>query len=584
VNAAATAGAVAAVAAAFTIGRETAPTPGVPPTTRFGIAAASAGWFDPVSVSPDGRYIVYTGGLRSDRGASVNSYFTSAGGFWLRAIDSVESQRLPETEQANPIFFWSPDSHTLGYAIGDVIVVRDVPSGAPRRITQIPGRVLGVTWSTKGEFVATTGDALYRVPATGGTPRLFLKTDLARERWRAAPSFLPDGERLLYTTLEGESEGQLQTRAATLDGRELGVVATGAIGTIYADGHVVFGSHGALYAQQFDTARLRLVGERVEISPAVAQDWRTGSLGASVSNAGVMAFRSAVEAKFQFTFVDRNGNRQATIGNADDYLNFDISPDGRRIVASRRDPLTSRMSLWLIDIERGITSLISDPNDSEDADDPTWTPDGQHIAYRHGSRLVMRLANGGEERTLVNVEAYPDSFTHDGRYVTYGAAASNKGDLYEQWVLDILTPGSRPMPIVTGVTMSDESKFSPSGRWIAYHSNETGVDQVYVVPFPLTGEKWQVSETGGVQPRWSRDGAELFYLTADGKLMAVSIPDSDPRRAAPPKELFATQLAVSDAFDQFAVRGDRFVIREPMSTATNPTTVQVVVNWKSGSR
>jgi len=577
----AAAAAVVCTAAAFVIGRQTVPVPAEAPTTRFGIAAANAGWFDAVSVSPDGHYIVYTGGATASGINGVNGYFTSAGGFWLRATDSVAAQRLPETEQANPFFFWSPDSRALGYTIGDVLVAREIPNGTTRRIAQLPSRITGVTWGTRGEVVASTDDALYRVPASGGTPRLFLKADLAHERWRSSPSFLPDGERLLYTTLSGESEGLLETRAATVDGRELGVVATGAIGTAYADDHLVFGSHGALYVQRFDVSRLRVVGDRLEIASGVAQDWRTGSLAASVSNAGVIAFRSAVAAKSQFTLVDRGGNRVASIGNADDYLNFDVSPDAARIVTSRRDPLTSRMSLWLIDIDRGITTLISDANDEADADDPTWAPDGRHIVYRHGPRLVMRLANGGEERTLVNLEAYPDSFTRDGRYLTYGA---NRGNLYEQWLLDITTPGSQPVPIVTGVTMSDESKFSPNGRWIAYHANQTGVDQVYVVPFPLTGEKWQVSETGGVQPRWSTDGSELFYLTADGKLMAVSIPDSDPRRAAPPKQLFATQLAVSDAFDQFAVRHDRFVVRAPVSTATDPNTIQVVVNWKSGSR
>lgn len=190
----------------------------------------------------------------------------------------------------------------------------------------------------------------------------------------------------------------------------------------------------------------------------------------------------------------------------------------------------------------------------------------------------MRLANGGPERTLVNVEAFPDAFTRDGRFILYGQP---RGNVFEQWALDIVTPGAAPLPLVTGITLADEGRFSPNGRWVAYHSNETGAAQVYVIPFPRTGEKWQVSQSGGTQPRWSIDGNELFYLDPDGRLMSVKMAESDPRRAAAPEALFQTGLVPSDAIDQYAPSSAGFIVRAPLSPGADAAAVQVVVNWTS---
>jgi len=189
----------------------------------------------------------------------------------------------------------------------------------------------------------------------------------------------------------------------------------------------------------------------------------------------------------------------------------------------------------------------------------------------------MRAANGGDERVLVSAEAYPDHFTRDGRFLTYGR---QRLGFYEANALDILTPGAKPVILVPNVTLSDETRFSRNEKWVAYSSNQSGSDQTWVIPFPPTGEKWQISQAGGVQPRWSSDGNELFFLDPDGRLMAVSIPDGDPRRAGEPKPLFATGLTPSNALDQVAVVGNRFLLRLPLSSrAEDSAPIQVLVNW-----
>jgi Tol biopolymer transport system component len=203
-------------------------------------------------------------------------------------------------------------------------------------------------------------------------------------------------------------------------------------------------------------------------------------------------------------------------------------------------------------------------------------PDGQHIVFRYKGQLAMRLANGGERKTIAPLLAYPDSVSRDGRFVLFGMASAS---VYELFALDMLTPGAKPIPLVTGRTVADEGRFSPNGRWVAYHSNEGSGVQVSVIPFPPTGEKWQISQTGGVQPRWSKDGQELFYLDFDGRLMSVRMPESDPRRAGTPTALFATGLVPSNSLDQFEPVGDRFLLRVPAVPAATASPIAVVVNW-----
>jgi Tol biopolymer transport system component len=547
----------------------------------FGIPAIFT-WSDGASVSPDGQYLVYTGGTSDALAALVRATSSSApvsGRFWVRRLDSLESRPLPETESAHGVFFWSPDSRSLGYRLGNALVVRDLPDGPARVIAEPSGPPTGVAWNRRGDLIVATPSGLHRMRAPGGTLEMLSPMEPGRELWRGSPAFLPDGERFLFTVLaNGAGEQALDTRVADLQGRELGRVGPGMVGAMYADGYLVFGAGGALYAQRFDLDRLALQGERVQIAPSVVQDWRGGRLAARASETGVLVFMNARRSESQFVLVDRLGRTTRTIAAPENFSNFDVSPDRQRLIATRIDPVTGQRSLSLIDVARGVTSLVTPANDPEGLDDPTWAPDGQHIAYRYGSRLVTRLANGGTARTLLDVEGYPDAFSHDGRFLAYGQP---RGNAFEQSVVDISKPGSAPIPLVRGVTLADEARFSPSDRWIAYHSNETRSPEIYVVPFPPTGEKWQLSQAGGVQPRWSSDGNELFFLDPAGRLMSVRVPGSDPRRAAAPEPLFSTGFIPSDAIDQYTPLGDGFILRAPVSAGADAAAVQVIVNWTS---
>jgi dipeptidyl aminopeptidase/acylaminoacyl peptidase len=561
--------AAAAVAGAFVAGRAAqSPLPSRTPAALFSLPANIA-FLDVASVSPDGRHIAYTGATAAGG--------TPISGIALRRLDSDEVRGVPDTMAALPPFVWSPDSRTIGYFVNASLVVRDLPSGSPRTIAEFPARPTGVAWGSNGVILVGTAAGIYRVASSGGTPQLVMRTDPGSEIWRSLPSFLPGADRFLYTVLHTNgSESALETRAASLDGAELGTIVTGAVGAMYVDGHILYGTNGTLTAQPFDADSLKLTGQPRQIAPSVAQNWRSGDISARASETGVIVFRAAPASDVQFTWVDRSGAQLGIVGAADSYTNFDVSPDGRRIAAARRDPKTSVTSLVLLDADRGVTTVIT-PQDEGGFDDPTWHPDGRHLVYIHGDKVVTRIADGGAEKVLLAAEAYPDDITRDGRFVTYGR---QQQAFFEAWAHDILTSGAKPTALVSGVTLSDETRFSKNEKWIAYHSNHGGTDQVWVIPFPPTGEKWQISKDGGVQPRWSADGQELFYLNPDGRLMSVAMPDGDPRRAREAKALFLTGLTPSNALDQFAVVGDRFLVRLPAnSRSAISSPIQILINW-----
>jgi Tol biopolymer transport system component/tRNA A-37 threonylcarbamoyl transferase component Bud32 len=522
---------------------------------RFAFEARDAQW--PLAqLSPDARYVAF-----NQEAAREN---TSQDAVFVRPLASFEAAAVPQTERAGA-FFWSPDGRQLAVANARRLAAYDVAAGSWRPIADLTDEaVRGGSWSRDGTILLSVGGALRRVSAAGGALETVLAPEKGRYSWHAAPIFLPDGRRFLFTSETGEGgENVLAILAGDLASpASPRVLRKRAIAVGLVDDRLFFvTTEGQMEAVRVNPSTLEPAGETQVLARAVRVDSRIGLAAASVAADGSVAYRLGSEPVSGFVWMDRSGRRIGRLGEPGPWHNFDLSLDGRRVIAATRRRGTST-GLFLLDAARGITSPVLDPGTGTPSD-PTFSPDGTRIAYRLRSTLVTRPVQGGEETVLVNEAAYPDSWSRDGKWLAYGAPRLGHFDLF---ATAVDAPERPPILLATGSPQSDEPRFSPNGRWVAYHAGASE-PQVFVIPFPPTGERWQVSSDGGVQPRWSPDGDELFYLDPAGRVTSVSLPGSDPRRAAAPRALFETNVEPSSSFDQLAVASrDRFLLRLPLGS------------------
>lgn len=528
-----------------------------------------------VAVSPNGRTITWAAVALSD----------NTNRSWIRGLSDSNSRILQATEEASAAV-WLSDSRRLVLVRGPQLVILDTETGRQtvvREASQEERRapLRGLHVNTDDELLIGTGNGIMRAAARAGSDPAWVRRVEGRQHtWLGFPQWLPDGSHILYTAARADRTGFDTFVAPIAGGQPTRIDLPSGITQVLIDpaGYVVFGLNGTLQAQRVRFDPFTPIGSSFQLSTDILLEQRTGFLAANLSRAGTLAYRTLGFARVQFEWVDRAGRPLGTTGPIDTFTNFDVSPDGGRIAVTRRETQTVGNSLWMIDQARGMTTQLADPQKGS-ISDPTWSPDGARIAYRRGSRLVVRGAAGGPENVLTNWAGYPDSWSRDGRFLTVGRPI---GQSYELWV--IRTDGVREeVAIVTGMSQADEARFSPDSRWIAYHASADDVPQVYVVPFPPTGERWQLSTKGGVQPRWRGDGRELFYLDPEGQMMSVPLPTGDPRQARPPAALFRTLLQPSSANDQFApaADGQRFIVRRPMGElGTDQAPVTVLVNWR----
>ena len=499
---------------------------------------------------------------------------------YLRPIGSLEAKPLPPGDLSGSTFFWSPDGRELGLGVGaGRLVAVDVGTGVQRAIGDVgrEGAARGGTWSADGTILLSLGGTIFRVPAAGGVPVAVVEPERDRFSWHGFPLFLPDGRRFLFTSEMregGENVPVIQVADLAAPAASRVVLQRAMLAGATRD-RIVYGTPaGELLCLSVDPESLEARGGPRTLAPRVNYDTRSGFVGASVSRNGVLTYRVGQDPQSEFAFLDRAGRRIARLGEPGPWHNFDLSADGTRVIAATRRSGASS-ALWLLDTTRGITSAALDSQDS--ASDPTWSPDGSRIAYRMRGTLVTRPAQGGAETVQVDETGYPDSWSRDGRFLSYGAPRIGHYDLF---AIEVDRKDRTPILLATGNPQADESRFSPDGRWVAYNATTaTGADEISVIPFPPTGERWQISGDGGVQPRWSPTGDELFYLDRAGRVMSVPIPGSDPRRAGAPRPLFETALTASNIFDQFAVASrDRFLLRLPFGDDPG-VPVHVIVGW-----
>jgi len=283
------------------------------------------------------------------------------------------------------------------------------------------------------------------------------------------------------------------------------------------------------------------------------------------------------------TWYSRDGKKLDTVGQPDIYTDPALSPDGSRVAVGVGEP--GKRNIWVLDTKRGTASRLT--FSSADDADPAWLGDGSQVLFasnRAGRYDIYRkAANGLGSDQLVfqskNQGKLPDDVSLDGRYAIYESPSSAAAE--GLWVLP-LTGEPKPFAFVQGIFFAFSARFSPSGRYVAYSSSETGRAEVYVETFPQPTGKWQISASGGSEPMWRHDGKELYYLTPDNRLMAVAVDsDSAAFQAGIPKQLFQAQTIPSRGWRNVYMAspdGQRFLMLTPAG-APKPLPITVVVNW-----
>jgi serine/threonine protein kinase/Tol biopolymer transport system component len=531
-----------------------------------------------LALSPDGRTLAMVA-----YSAQANNYV-----LWTYEVGGQKTSSLEGTQGAS-YPFWSPDRKSIGFFAEGKLKKVDVLGGQPQVLCDAPnGR--GGSWNRDGVIVFTPDGlgGLSRVSSSGGSPVEITKLDTSRfefsHRW---PVFLADGKHFIY--LAANFSGQYDKNAiflGSLDSQERRLVVSTSANAAYAEpGYLLYlRDNKTLVAQPFDRRRYVLSGEPHTLSDEVLYTPLVDRAVFSVAGVEVLATQTGKGASLsRLTWFDRSGKSAGTIGIPGSFGNVRLSSDGRRVAVDQTDPDGRRVDIWIHESTQGAaTRLTFDPSGHQA---PIWSPDGKQIVFSAnrtlGFRLYLKNADGsGSEEELPDLgsaaQANAWDWSRNGKYVL--VKRSN-----ELWYLS--WPERIAKPLLQAKWTVQSAQFSPDGRWIAYASNETGSMEVYVSSFPIGAGKWQVSSAGGQEPRWRQDGKELFYLSGEGKMMAVPVKMGAGFEAGSPVTLFQThrrQPISALHFFSYDVSGDgqRFLIITKVDEA-NTAPLSILLNWAS---
>jgi serine/threonine protein kinase len=527
---------------------------------------------------PEGEFIAGGFPVISPNGQFIAALFSDGSTqrrIVIRHLNAVTWQKLPGTENASGVT-WSPDSRYLAFVSGSSVKKIDVTGGPPQSLAEFPGGWIPyMAWNRDGVILFSRRDGLWKVLASGGNATQVTAHDASlKEDMHGVPQFLPDGHHFLFmgrSSLAGKSSIYAGSVDSSGD-KNRTFIMTSATSVLFARSpqgieYVLFERDGALMAQPFDAAHLKLMGEPFL---AASQVGLAGTaIAASVSTTGVLVLSRGPDSirGTQLAWFARNGKALSNIGPPGIYSDFALSPDRKRLMVARLDD----GDLWLIDLATsGLTRFTFDPASDRFA---VWSPDSTRIVYaRSLAYLYEKPISGSGERQLTDVLGIASDWSRDGHSIL---VRSSDGDL---WALI----DGKPFRITETQFTESQGQFSPDGKWIAFVSDESKRNEIYVQAFPKPGEKFPISVAGGVQPRWREDGKELFYMTPEGKLMVVAINTNAGFEHAAPTPLFDLFQVTNNAaigFD-YAVdgNGQRFLVRTP-TKASKPNPVTVITNW-----
>lgn len=521
-----------------------------------------------VALSPDGSQLAYT-----SRNDAIS----------VRRLSDAQITLLETAlgQGANP--FFSPDGTWLG--AGTLQRMRS-SGGASAAIVQHTERPAGAAWGRDGTIVYATSTGLYRVAADGGPPELLVAPNAGRgELLYAWPHWLPNRSALLFTILPARASIEAaQIALLDVETRETRVILTGGTSPRYSPtGHLVYAARQRLFAVAFDPDSATTSGQPVELRGiAVSMQEDNGAAQFALASNGTLAFIEPETPRERprqtLAWIDRAGNETPLSLEPRLYNAPRVSPDGTRIAF---DIIGGNRDVWVWDVGRqSLTRLTDGPNEDML---PLWSRDGRRIYFtsaRGGNFDIYSQAADGSSPARLELASpgfqAPNSFSPDG---TKLVAQLEFRDIS---VIDLAR--STLEPLLQSDAIEWLGEVSPDGRWLAYDSNESGQFEVYLRPFPdVTGARVQVSAGGGF-PRWGPPGSnELYYLTADGAMMAVAVELEPTLRVGRPTALFqfAEQGGLGTSSRPYDVASDgRFIAPRVLADdLSRSVTVTVILNW-----
>ncbi len=520
-------------------------------------------------ISPDGQTLAFTA-IHPNGDALL----------WLRPLNSLEARPVPGTEAAY-FPFWSPDSRAVAFFSGSRLKKVQVAGGAPVTLCEdLMALGMGGTWSREsGIVIGIEGGPLQRVTDSGEAVPLF-KLDRGRnETSQIWPQFLPDGRSFLYVSRSTKPGAMgVYTGSIGMD-RTRQLMGGETVPWFAPPAHLLFTRQQTLLAQPFDPRKLELSGEPFLVAEGVGRIIETHGSLYSASQNGTIVYRGSSSPGQQIAAYTREGRFVSAIGTPGLIRQIALSPEQKRLVMERLDTKTRTWDLWLFELEGGILSRLTfDPlNDS----DPVWSPDSRRIAFnsdRNGAFDLFSKEIGGIDEALLLRSAgkkVPEEWLKDDT-ILFGDQAGR------QYFRLALGGPREPVELLHSEFTHDELHVSADQKTVAYGSIESGRWEVYVASYPGWTNKRQVSNNGGGQPRWRNDGRELYYLSPDGRMMAVDVRAGTRIETGPPRVLFQTRLRPGATMEQYAVTddGNRFFLVESILEGDQP--MIVLLNWTGG--
>lgn len=533
-----------------------------------------------VMFSPDGAHLISTVRI-SGKTQLIDRQLSSA------------STRLIEGTQGAIDPFFSPDGKWIGFFAGGLLKKVLLSGGVPEALSKAEN-ARGGTWASDGGIVFTPGsDApLYRIAADGGSVEAISTIDVeAKERSHRWPNALPGGQAVLFSVAYQTGNPLDDANVAVLDrrtGKHKILIKGGVFARYVAPGFIVYARRGTLVAVPFDLKRLEVTGSPVTVQENVDGLKNNGRVQFSISDSGDLAYvegraDDARDAAQPLVWVDRRGSEQVLSESRQRYSKPRLSADGHTLFVEVADP---EAAIWSYNIDRGTLTRVTYGGVSYG---PIPSPDGQKLAYeatRDGvAGVMMSQIDGSGEQRLSSTKRLnvPTSWTTDGAAVA--ATAGGETGYLEVWLIP-LSGEHKPQVLVQGPFNAGGARFSPDGHWMAYVSDESGRNEVYLRAFPQAGQRFQISVDGGVSPVWSHNGRELFFRNGD-QIFAVSMTLGAQAVAGKPQALFSKPIADDASGPAYNIiadydvspDGQRFVMPKYSAEARNPPSAIVILNW-----